>query len=78
MTTATKLMIAGASTVSVVAIGVVAFLVVRGIMAAKSAASGSGAANAKASKDASSAKKADNNQLRTSINEKHVDEAALL
>lgn len=54
MSTATKLMITGVSTVSVVAIGVVAFLVVKGVMAAKSAAGGKGAAKAKASKDAPS------------------------
>jgi hypothetical protein len=78
MSTATVLMITGVSTVSVAAIAVVTFLVVKAVLAAKSAAKGRGAANAKASKDAPAAKKAENNEFRTSINEAPVDDAALL
>lgn len=78
MSTATVLMITGITTVSVAAIAVVTFFVVKAGLAAKSAARGRGAADAKASKDAPAAKKANNNEFRTSINEPPVNDAALL
>ena len=77
MSTATKLMIAGASTISAVAVGVVAFLVLKGVFAAKSAVNARNAGKAKSAEKAPEASKG-NDDMRLSINDAPADKEALL
>lgn len=76
MKTTTKLMIAGASTVSAVAVGVVVFLVLKGVFAAKAAVSARGNASGNSASKPETAP--ENDQLRLSINDAPADREALL